>query len=57
MPQTKIGDKAGADPAGGAPAPPPNIGKNLIFWRKIMIFIFCFFNDSIKMKSVKLIVI
>ena len=33
---------AGADPGGGAhPArgpPPPKIGKNMIFWRKIVIF-------------------
>ena len=32
----------GADPGGGAPgerrAPPPIIGKNMIFWRKIVIF-------------------
>ena len=30
----------GADPAGGAPGarPPPKIGKNMIFWRKIVIF-------------------
>jgi hypothetical protein len=28
-----------ADPAGGAPgARPPKIGKNMIFWRKIVIF-------------------
>jgi hypothetical protein len=30
----------GADPGGGAPparAPPPKIGKNMIFWRKIVI--------------------
>jgi hypothetical protein len=26
---------SGADPGGGAP---PKIGKNMIFWRKIMIF-------------------
>jgi hypothetical protein len=30
---------AGADPEGGAPgAPPPKIGKNIIFWSKIVIF-------------------
>jgi hypothetical protein len=30
---------AGADPGMGAPGPPPlNIGKNMIFWRKIVIF-------------------
>ena len=32
---------SGADPGGGggAPgAPPPKIGKNMIFWRKIVIF-------------------
>ena len=30
---------AGADPGGGAhPAPPPKIGKNMIFLRKIVIF-------------------
>jgi hypothetical protein len=31
---------AGADPAGAHPAraPPPKIGKNMIFWRKIVIF-------------------
>jgi hypothetical protein len=29
----------GADPEGGAPgARPPKIGKNMIFWRKIVIF-------------------
>ena len=30
----------GADPGGGAPpgVRPPKIGKNMIFWRKIMIF-------------------
>ena len=29
----------GADPVGGAPgAHPPKIGKNKIFWRKIVIF-------------------
>jgi hypothetical protein len=30
----------GADPGMGAPGPPPplNIGKNMIFWRKIVIF-------------------
>ena len=28
---------AGADP-GGAPGAPPKIGKNMIFWRKIVIF-------------------
>ena len=31
----------GADPGGGAPGappPPPKIGKNMIFWRKIVIF-------------------
>jgi hypothetical protein len=28
-----------ADPGGGAPgAPPLKIGKNMIFWRKIVIF-------------------
>ena len=33
-----IGD-AGADPGGVHPArAPPKIGKNMIFWRKIMIF-------------------
>jgi hypothetical protein len=28
------------DPGGGAPGarPPPKIGKNMIFWRKIVIF-------------------
>ena len=35
---------SGADPGGGgggghpAPPPPPKIGKNMIFWRKIVIF-------------------
>jgi hypothetical protein len=30
---------AGADPGGGAPgARPPKIGKNMIFWREIVIF-------------------
>jgi hypothetical protein len=30
---------AGADPGGGAPGTrPPKIGKNMIFWRKIVIF-------------------
>ena len=32
---------AGAEPEGGAPGappPPPKIGKNMIFWRKIVIF-------------------
>ena len=33
---------SGADPEGGAPGapplPPPKIGKNMIFWRKIVIF-------------------
>ena len=31
---------SGADPEGGAPGahPPPKIGKNKIFWRKIVIF-------------------
>ena len=30
----------GADPEGGAPGErPPKIGKNMIFWRKIMIFL------------------
>jgi hypothetical protein len=30
---------AGADPGGGAPGVcPPKIGKNMIFWRKIVIF-------------------
>ena len=35
---------AGADPGWGAPGapppppPPPKIGKNMIFWRKIVIF-------------------
>jgi hypothetical protein len=30
---------AGADPEGGAPgARPPKIGKNMIFWRKIVFF-------------------
>jgi hypothetical protein len=30
---------AGADTEGGAPgARPPQIGKNMIFWRKIVIF-------------------
>ena len=31
---------SGADPGGGAPGacPPPKIGKNMIFWRKIVIF-------------------
>ena len=28
----------GVDPGGGAPPPPPKIGKNMIFWRKIVIF-------------------
>jgi hypothetical protein len=29
----------GADPGGGVPGMcPPKIGKNMIFWRKIMIF-------------------
>jgi hypothetical protein len=30
----------GADPGGGAPGarPPPKIGKNMIVWRKTMIF-------------------
>ena len=32
----------GADSGGGAPGarppPPPKIGKNMIFWRKIVIF-------------------
>jgi hypothetical protein len=30
----------GADPEGGAPGapPPPQNGKNMIFWRKIVIF-------------------
>jgi hypothetical protein len=30
----------GADPEGAHPArgPPPKIGKNMIFWRKIVIF-------------------
>ena len=32
-------DSAGADQGGVAPAaPPPKIGKNMIFWRKIVIF-------------------
>ena len=33
--------RPGADPGGwgGAPArPPPKVGKNMIFWRKIVIF-------------------
>ena len=31
--------RAGADPGGGAPgARPPKIGKNMIFWRIIVIF-------------------
>jgi hypothetical protein len=34
---TKILPTAGADP-GGAHRAPPKIGKNLIFWRKIVIF-------------------
>jgi hypothetical protein len=33
-----LGIHAGADPGGGAPARPPKIGKNMIFWRKIVIF-------------------
>ena len=28
----------GADPGGAHPAPPSNIVKNMIFWRKIVIF-------------------
>jgi hypothetical protein len=33
------GHVAGADPVGGAPgARSPKIGKNMIFWRKILIF-------------------
>jgi hypothetical protein len=33
-------DSAGADQGGGAPGArtPPKIGKNMIFWRKIVIF-------------------
>jgi hypothetical protein len=27
----------GAGPGGGCPPPPPKIGKNMIFWRKIVI--------------------
>jgi hypothetical protein len=26
------------DPGGAHPAPPPKIGNNMIFWRKIVIF-------------------
>jgi hypothetical protein len=26
---------SGAVPGGGTPAPPPKIGKNMIFWRKM----------------------
>ena len=34
---TEFGEGAGADSGGGAP--PPKIGKNMIFfWRKIVIF-------------------
>ena len=29
---------AGADPGGGGGGDPPKIGKNMIFWRKIVIF-------------------
>jgi hypothetical protein len=29
---------AGADPGGGGGAPPSKIGKNKIFWHKIVIF-------------------
>jgi hypothetical protein len=30
--------QAGADPGGHTRRPPPKIGKNMIFWRKIVIF-------------------
>ena len=37
-----IANITGADPGGGGrtrrPSPPPKIGKNKIFWRKIVIF-------------------
>jgi hypothetical protein len=35
-----VEQQPGADPEGGAPSarPPPKIGKNMIFWRKIVIF-------------------
>ena len=29
--------RTGADPGGGGGGAPPNIGKNMIFWRKIVI--------------------
>ena len=29
---------AGADPGGGGAPPPPKIGKNMMFWHKIVIF-------------------
>ena len=35
----KISGHAGADPGGAHPVrAPPKIGKNMIFWRKIVIF-------------------
>ena len=39
--QCELLHTSGADPGGGAPGarpPPPKIGKNMIFWRKIVIF-------------------
>jgi hypothetical protein len=40
MLSAKFGSISGVDPGGGAhPArAPPKIGKNMIFWRKIVIF-------------------
>ena len=48
----------GANPAGGAPGarPPPKIGKNMIFWRKIVIFhtIIQYFFSLTGKKSLKI---